>query len=271
MAIPTVPEIFPSAARRGSTRVSNDRPRQSVSYRTSSPCRALRCAASGVKPGSRVFSTSYSVIPTCSFALVPMRWRPAPCENVTLSCASVDQRLTGTDSNMKLRRRSVSSPLWRTGGVFSAGRDLNLPSRRLRKVPNGFSGWVTMEGEVNLPLILSPIPRGRNDFRAGQGLRARVVSVPLVRYETLQMVPPVSSVLQIEPSGAFARPPGGTGRLNFPWWRKGDSRRARCPFLRPHQSAVEGPPFHLRWCRGARGFRRYWIVRSRPARRGTRA
>src|ERR1700730_3774212 len=105
-------------------------------------------------------------MPTCSLALVPIRWRPAPCEKVMLRCASVDQRLTGTDSSMKLRRRSVSSPLWRAAAVFFGGGGLNPPSRRLSRLLNGLSGRVTTEREINLPLILSPKPARRNHFHA---------------------------------------------------------------------------------------------------------
>src|SRR6266566_8172551 len=81
-----------------------------------------------------------------------------------LSCASVDQRLTGTDSSMKLSRRSESMPVGRVCGGASAGRDLNPPSRRVRRLPSGLKGRSTTEGDVNLPLILSPFHRARNDF-----------------------------------------------------------------------------------------------------------
>src|SRR5258706_5658989 len=111
-------------------------------------------------------------MPTCSLALVPIRCRPAPCENVILRCASVDQRLTGTDSSMKLRRRSVSSPLVLTAAVFIGGGGLNPPSRRLSRLLIGLSGRVTAEREINLPLILSPKPAGRNLFHTRPPLPA---------------------------------------------------------------------------------------------------
>src|SRR3979411_2197746 len=82
-----------------------------------------------------------------------------------LRCASVDQRLTGTDSSMKRRRRSESSPLWRTAAVCLGASDLKPPRRRFRKLPIGLSGRFTRERGVNLPLILSPIAPGRNDLR----------------------------------------------------------------------------------------------------------
>src|SRR5258705_8935545 len=104
-------------------------------------------------------------MPTCSLALVPIRCRPAPCEKVMLSLASVDHRFTGTDSSMKLRRLSVSEPFCRWGGGFG-GRDRAPPSMRFRKSPSGFSGRVNTEGEIKLPLILSPIDFGRNDCPA---------------------------------------------------------------------------------------------------------
>src|SRR6266849_3624009 len=146
-------------------------------------------------------------MPTCSLALVPMRCSPAPCENVMLRCASVDQRLTGTDSSMKLRRRSVSSPLVRTAAVFFGGGGLSPPSRRLSRLLNGLSGRVTTEREINLPLILSPKPAGRNHFRAGDRFPA-LDQRAAARYETLQIVPPASSVMNSEPSGAWASPTG---------------------------------------------------------------
>src|ERR1700693_2275698 len=103
-----------------------------------------------------------------------MRLRPAPCEKVMFSRASVNNRLTGTDSSMKLRRRSVSEPFWvaggGAGGASGDGRDLDRPSTRWRKSPTGLRGRVTAKEDVNLPFIVSPIPPGRNDFRARLGL-----------------------------------------------------------------------------------------------------
>ncbi len=102
-----------------------------------------------------------------------MRCRPAPCEKVMLSRASVDHRLTGTDSSMKLRRLSLSDPSCRPSGEGCGGRERAPPSRRVRRLPSGFNGRVSTEGEIKLLLILSPIALGRNDFRTHVGLRAR--------------------------------------------------------------------------------------------------
>src|SRR6266550_1812190 len=88
-----------------------------------------------------------------------------------LSLASVDHRLTGTDSSMKLRRLSVSDPFRRPCGGPVGARDRAPPMMRLRRLPRGLKGRVTTEGEIKLPLILSPIAFGRNDFTAHLGLR----------------------------------------------------------------------------------------------------
>src|SRR5258705_11232917 len=101
-------------------------------------------------------------MPTCSLALAPIKCRPAPCEKVMLSLASVDHRFTGTDSSMKLRRLSESDPFCRWGGI-SAGRDRAPPNRRFSMSPSGFSGRVTKEDEIKLPLFLSPKEFVRND------------------------------------------------------------------------------------------------------------
>ncbi len=119
-------------------------------------------------------------MPTCSLALVPIRCRPAPCEKVMLSLASVDHRFTGTDSSMKLRRLSVSEPFCRWGGCFG-GRDRAPPSMRFRKSPSGFSGRVNTEGEIKLPLILSPIDFGRNDCPAHAVLERELEGLARVR------------------------------------------------------------------------------------------
>src|SRR5688572_245576 len=90
-----------------------------------------------------------------------------------LSRASVDQRLTGTDSSMKLSRFSVSEPLCRWSGGLLGAPDLDPPSRRLRSLPSGLRGRVTTEGEIKLPPIFSPNPFGRNDFRVRWPQRGR--------------------------------------------------------------------------------------------------
>src|SRR4051812_47740997 len=97
-----------------------------------------------------------------------MRWRPAPCEKVMLRRASVDQRFTGTDSSMKLSRRSDSEPFCRAvaGGVGPGGRGLSLLNARLRRLPSGLSGRVTSKEGVNLHFSFSPIGPTRNDFPA---------------------------------------------------------------------------------------------------------
>src|SRR6186997_2426980 len=96
-----------------------------------------------------------------------MRCSPAPCENVMLSCASVDQRLTGTDSSMKLRRRSESVPRWWTSGPGFRGRERSPPARRVRSLPTDLRGRNTAEGEVNLAPIFSPLHPRRNDLSRG--------------------------------------------------------------------------------------------------------
>src|ERR1700674_5984506 len=94
-----------------------------------------------------------------------------------LSRASVDQRLTGTDSSMKQSRRPVSEPFWDAGGgaagTSGAGRGLDPRSTRCRKSPTGLRGRVAAKERVNLPFIVSPIPALRNDFRARFGLDSR--------------------------------------------------------------------------------------------------
>src|SRR6476469_4836984 len=55
------------------------------------------------------------------------------------SCASVDHIFTGTDSSMKLRRRSVSRLGAATDGSGGAASALDLPRSFLRPLTNGFS------------------------------------------------------------------------------------------------------------------------------------
>ena len=98
--------------------------------------------------------------------LAPIRCSPAPCEKVMLSCASVDHRLTGTDSSMKLSRWSESVAVGRVRGGALGGRRLTPLSSREKKSPRGFKGRNTAEGDVNLALIVSPFAPGRNDFHA---------------------------------------------------------------------------------------------------------
>src|ERR1700674_4608252 len=102
-----------------------------------------------------------------------------------LSRASVDHRLTGTDSSMKLSRRSVSEPFCRFGrgaAVTSTdGVGFDRLSTRCRKSPTGLRGRETANEEVNLPFILSPNPTPRNDFRSRLGLDGREESSSVVR------------------------------------------------------------------------------------------
>src|ERR1700738_5215738 len=105
-----------------------------------------------------------------------------------LSRASVDQRLTGTDSSMKLSRRSVSAPFWAVvdragggggewaGGTAADGRGFDPRSTRCRKSPTGLSGRVTAKEDINLPFIVSPIAAPRNDFCARSALDSPVGS-----------------------------------------------------------------------------------------------
>jgi hypothetical protein len=64
------------------------------------------------------------------------------------SRASVDQRLTGTDSSMKVSRFSESDPLCRFSGIGGWGTDPDRLKTRFRRLPNGLKGRTTAEGEI---------------------------------------------------------------------------------------------------------------------------